>query len=156
MSQTNTNCHSGLSGSQMNKSDIDKKIVMFFMIIVIVIISFVLVYSDTSDLQSAQEKNISLKPCTVVDGIHMDVTDFEVGVIPHICGKVLSKYLPLELNYYLVYSTDNNVILDEHIKITSYEFVIDLPPDLDVGHYEFEIRAGRRKHIASTNFEISR
>ena len=139
----------------MNKILAVKNIDIYIVIAILVVFALTSIFwSDTSNVQSAHQITLLLRPCKLVDGIHTESPHFEVGSTPYICGEVLSEYLPLELNYYLVNSTNNELVSSEYIKITSHEFIVDLPSDLDIGQYEFEIKAGRRKQLASTNFEI--
>ena len=134
-----------------------KNINIFIAVAIVVVIVITIIVSDTYMTPSDSQIDLSLRPCKIVDGIQIEVLYFEFGGTPHICGEVLSEFVPLELDYYLVNSTNNELVLSaEYIKVTTHEFIVDLPSNLDVGEYEFEIKAGRRKHLASTKFEISR
>jgi hypothetical protein len=138
----------------MNKILKIKNINIYLVIAFLVLLAFIAIFvKDTSNVQSAQPKEISLKPCSLADGIQFEAPQFKVGNVPYIC-RVLSEYLPLELDYQIVDLISGKRVSSEYIKITTYDFVIELSTTLEVGQYEFELREGMRRRIATTIFNI--
>ncbi len=125
-------------------------------VIIILLLVFIAAFvsKNTSNVQSAQEINLSIYPCVTEVYEQTSVIIFTVDNPPNICGIVLSDYLPLELRVTLINkSLDEEVVSFQYEKIVAHEFLIDLPDDLAVGEYEFEIRSGRR-HVGSTSFTV--
>ena len=132
-----------------------KNLQYYFALAVVIIILLNIIFSDTSNAQSTQEINVTLKPCSLVDGVYDEISSFNLGNAPQICGEVLTDYIPLDLEYYIVnLETGREILFCEYIKITAREFTVILPDNLEAGKYKFEIKAGCRKHIAETNFIV--
>lgn len=77
-----------------------KNIDLYFVIAILIAFLLVLSFSDTSNVQSAQQIDITLKPCSLVDGVYVETSNFDPGSSPQICGEVLSDYMPLELDFF--------------------------------------------------------
>jgi len=139
----------------MKTKGTNQQITPYIILVFFAMLILTLIIKDTSNVQSAHPKEIIIKPCILKDGVQVEAFQFTVGDIPHICGEVLSEYLPLELDYYLVDMNNNKVILTNYIKITGHEFVISLPASYDIGRYEFELKEGKRRRIDITSFTIT-
>lgn len=130
-------------------------VILIFWFLILIFILFNIVISDTSNTQSNQKIEISIHICIIKNYRQVEVETFETNISPHICGKVLTEFLPLDLRYSLKnMESEEYVLFSKYKKIDAYEFSIQLPDNLDAGHYEFEIKSGRR-HIATLSFEVA-
>ena len=132
-----------------------KNINVYFVIAILITIILNLVFSDTSDLQSAYEIDVAIKPCKLIGESRVETSHFDQGSTQQICGEVFSEYMPLELEYYITdLENSETIVVCEYIKITTRTFTIKLPDNLDAGEYKFELRTGCRKYVAETSFAI--
>lgn len=130
-----------------------KYIVLILWFSVLILIIFIVFTSDRSNIQSAQAIEIAIKPCKIVDNLQIEVTQFTKNDPPYICGKILSEYLPLELQFVLTNRQNGERVYYEVKKLVDYEFFIKLPENLVIGEYEFEVKSARR-HFGTVAFEV--
>lgn len=127
--------------------------VFILWLLVLMFIIFIMITGDRSHVQSAQAITLAIKPCEIIDGEQVEVGNFGVNSSPHICGRVLSEYLPVELDFVLTNKGTGERVYYEVKNIINRDFLIELPRDLEIGEYEFEITDGRR-HFGTVVFEV--
>lgn len=146
----------GEKDNDMNKIlNPPKYIVVIIWFLILIFIVLMTLTDDTSNVQSAQVIEIAIWPCTIEEDKQVKIDIFEIKKAkPYVCGKILSTYLPLDLRYSLInLQTEKYELFSEYRKFDAYEFSIELPDNLEVGNYEFEIKSGRR-HIVTLYFEV--
>lgn len=132
-----------------------KNIHVYLIVIILITLLLNLMFSDSSNVQSAHDINIVITPCSVVSDSQVETNNFNQSNTPQICGEVFSEYMPLELEYDIT-NLDNNetVLFCEYVKIMTRNFTLALPDNLDAGNYKFELKAGCKKLVAETNFVV--
>jgi hypothetical protein len=128
-------------------------VIAIILLLIATLMIFDFLTIDRSNVQSAQVIEIAIIPCKIIDDTQIRVLQFKEGDSPNICGKVLSEYLPIELEFELTNMQSNKRVYYEVGNISAYDFLIKLPEDLTIGEYEFEVKSGRR-HFGTVTFEV--
>ncbi len=128
-------------------------VVFILWLLALILIMFFVLTGDRSNVQSAQVIEITITPCRIIDNAQIKVVQFKINDSPYICGKILSEYLPLELQFVLTDKQSDERVYYEVKKLVDYDFLIELPNNLSVGKYEFEVKSARR-HFGTIVFEV--
>jgi hypothetical protein len=137
----------------MNKRLNQKYAFFILWSLVLILILYIVLTGDRSHVQSAQIIDMEIWPCEIFIGKQENVDHFRINDTPYICGKILSEYLPLELEFVLTKQKNSEEVYYEVRKITDRDFIIKLPYGLESGVYEFEVKSGRR-HFNKISFEM--
>jgi hypothetical protein len=127
-------------------------VILWFLVFILVLLN--VLPDDESTAQANQRIDIAIKLCVVNDNKQEYVEIFRKNTQTQVCGKILSEYLPLELRYSLRnLETEEYIVFSKYRKFDTHEFRVELPNSLDIGEYEFEIKAGRWQ-IVTLYFEV--